>query len=329
MKKIISIIFILMIFMGVILIPNNTYAYCNTIRFTKDVSAVQLILADGQVLYDLEIERKATASTTGLISSNFKNLNMIFVMETENGVSENKESINNFIDKIYELYSTSSDKVQMGIVPFEDLNDTEISSRTSTPNVNENILKNSQSDIKNEVYNLNVNSNQTLEEALKIVAYNLEMNDDANNNKNEEIQQIVILLTDGIENQTIKDNSNVVLRALSENMVTMYGILIESYQSQYDPLLNDIIEMKIVDGISLSNVEYQLENDVFTYINEYVVKRDTLVPKASNSGALLTSDVIVLTADEEEHVVNCAKLLEPDYLIEKKLFLVGENYLRN
>ena len=37
----------------------------------------------------------------------------------------------------------------------------------------------------------------------------------------------------------------------------------------------------------------------------------------------------LLTADEEEHVVDCAKLLEPDYLIEKKLFLVGEKYLRN
>ena len=37
----------------------------------------------------------------------------------------------------------------------------------------------------------------------------------------------------------------------------------------------------------------------------------------------------LLTADEEEDVVDYAKLLEPDYLIEKKLFLVGENYLRN
>ncbi|MCI9038838.1 MAG: VWA domain-containing protein [Clostridia bacterium] len=312
MKKFIKCIGIIIMLVSFIMSfrTNKSYGICNTVQFTKEVSAIQLTLADGKILYDLKVEKKVD-NQVNLLPESYKNLNLIFVIETQNGVAQNKAAINSFINKVYDLYGTNVDKIRMGIVPFEDLTQDEVDSRTNSINTNETILKNSKSEIINDVNNLQQNSRRTLQEALITVQNNFST---YYISQNDRLLQYMILITDGIENaninvrvngieQNMVDASNVVLKDLSNNnMVAMYGLLIDINRSRDANLrrvLDGVLEMTASEDLSLYNVGIQLENSVYEYINQFVIRESTLVPSGGVTDTLFTPDAIILTADEE------------------------------
>jgi len=173
--KLISVIFVIVCVL--ILMSNQSYGICNTIRFSKEVSAVQLILADGRVLYDIKVNKNIPSQPDETLKeTSYKNLNLIFVVETENGVAENKASISQFINQIYTLYGDNASKIKMGVVPFQDLSQTQINARVNPVASRGDILKNSQADILNEVNNIQANNERTLQEALTEVQENMSDN---------------------------------------------------------------------------------------------------------------------------------------------------------
>ena len=178
MKKIMKLISMMFIAVSsLILMSNQAYGICNTIRFSKEVSAVQLILADGRVLYDIKIDKNIPSQPDNTLKeTSYKNLNLIFVVETQNGVAENKASITQFINQIYTLYGDNASKIKMGIVPFQDLSQAQINARVNPVSSRGDILKNSQADIINEVNNIQVNNERTLQEALTEVQENMSDN---------------------------------------------------------------------------------------------------------------------------------------------------------
>ena len=200
----------------ILLLPNKSYGICNTVRFSKEISAVRLTLANGQILYDTKIDKK-TVDLNNLTSDSYKNLNIIFVIETENGLEENKQSIKSFIEKVYLLYGKNENKVQIGIVPFRDLTQSEIDNRIINDEkaddndkqdennedeeevnlLEEDILKETKQDVLNEIDRLENNNNQTLIEAITIAQNNFL---DNNGSGNDRLLQYMVLITDGKEN---------------------------------------------------------------------------------------------------------------------------------
>lgn len=299
MKKKLSIFLILFVIASLIvfLAPSKSYAICNTVTFTKEVTAVQLTLADGRIYSNMSIARNVNAQQT-LLPSNLKNLKIMFVVDTENGIEQNKYSIADFIGKVYSLYANNASKVQMGITGFKDFSPEELTNRGYIPSGSYNTLKNSKQDILNEVYYLS-DSNYTLTEALAIAQENISNN---NGNRNDELLQYVVLITNGIDNDEIATSSNVILRDMSENMVAMYGLLIgisQNENSSMQKLFDRVYEMTVADNVSYSNVKYQLENSVYDYISQFVIKTSTLMPSGGDSNTLLTPDKIIITIDAE------------------------------
>ncbi len=303
MKKIIKYIFILCIIIisATFCIPNKVKGICNTIRFSKDLTAVQLILNDGTILYDIKIN-EASTEPSSLTSINYKNLNLVFIVETENGLMQNKTAISNFIEGIYQLYSTAEDKIKIGIIPFNDLSQDEANARTQgqKPDIEQEIWKNTKKDAKDEVVKLKNENKQTLEEALLITQNNVVSNRGGTNNG--EIVQQVVIITDGIDNENVASASNTILKDLGGNMIAMYGIFIEATQKSNDNLAKlskGVSELRVAEGIKREDVEYQLENDVSQYIQEFMVREFTLLPSGGNENTLITGDSIILFVDEE------------------------------
>ena len=299
MKRRIGIFLVLCIIASLIvfLVPSNSYAICNTVTFTKEVTAVQLTLADGSIFSNMSIDRNINTQPT-LLPNNFKSLKLMFVLDTENGIEQNKLSIADFIEKIYGLYENNTSKIQMGITGFKDFSSEELIDRSYIPSIEYNTLKNSKQDILNEVYYLN-ESSYTLTEALAIAQENVTNN---NGERNDELLQYIVLITDGIDNEEIAASSNVILRDMSDNMVAMYGLLIGTSQnenSSMQKIFDRVYEMTVADYISYSNVKYQLENSVYDYISQFVVKTSTLMPSGGDRNTLLTPDKIIITIDAE------------------------------
>lgn len=299
MKKVVKFIFCLILIITniTIFVPNKVDAICNTIRFSKEVSAINLTLADGTVLYDLAVSKNATPDVSTLTPTNYKNLNLIFIIDTKTGLTEKKNAVNGFIDKVYsDLYPTAPDKIKMGVIPFNDLSDTEIAGRSSVPDATQNVWKSSKDDIKNSVNNLQASSNQTLEDALTIAYNNMEPNDGSRNN---ELVQEIVIISNGINNSNICVNSNTLLKDLGERMIAMYGIFIDVPEdnSNIKNLTKEIYELKIA-YLSLSNVQTQLEFAVLEYIKQYMVNESTIIPKV-NKTSMVTNNSITLFVDEE------------------------------
>ncbi len=313
----------------ILLLPNKSYGICNTVRFSKEISAVRLTLANGQILYDTKIDKK-TVDLNNLTSDSYKNLNIIFVIETENGLEENKQSIKSFIEKVYLLYGKNENKVQIGIVPFRDLTQSEIDNRIINDEkaddndkqdennedeeevnlLEEDILKETKQDVLNEIDRLENNNNQTLIEAITIAQNNFL---DNNGSGNDRLLQYMVLITDGIENgntnveineveQNVITSSNVILKDLSnENMVAMYAMLVGFQKNEtIEKLIDSVYEMTTANSLSLENVKYQLENNVYDYISQYIIRESTIVPTSSGIGQpVLMSNQILLLVDEE------------------------------
>lgn len=315
-RKIELIIIVFVIFCILILMSNQSYGICNTIRFSKEVSAVQLILADGRMLYDIKVDKNVN-DQQNLRETSYKNLNLVFVVETENGVAENKASVAQFINQIYALYGDNDSKIKMGIVPFKDLSEEQIAARTVLPASMGNILKNSKTDILNDVNNLQADNTRTLQEALMAVQESL--SDNPYGGSNGELLQYMVLITDGIQNENMCVSSNVILKDLSENMVSMYGMMIGTNANtnpNMQKLFNRIYEMQVANNVLLANVAYQLKNGAYEYISQFIIKESTLMPSGGDANTVLTPDRVILTADEEilhgatlkiEYIMSCSR----------------------
>lgn len=301
MKKMIKIlicaIFIVSSFTA--FIPNKVYGICNTVRFTKEVSAVQLILADGTVLDDARIE-KSVPSQTNILPNAYKDLDMIFIVKTDNGIEQNKTAVSKFVEKIYELYQGNTSRIKMGIIPFEECSQDELDARGEDVDVDQNILKNNKEEILNEISNLNEDNNQQLNEALMIAQNNF-----INNPKgasNDVLLQYVILITDEIESEEVCIASNTILMDLSNNMVGIYAIFVGVNQNSNENLknlTNLVLELVVANDISLADVEYQLTNSVYQYISQFIIRESALMPTGGGPNMLLTPNSIILFADEE------------------------------
>lgn len=284
------IVFIITLFSG------ETYAICNTVRFSKEVSAVQLRLADGSILHDMKVS-KNIESQVNILPATYKNLNVVFVVETQNGVESNKLSITQFVKKVYQLYGSNANKIKMGIVPFKDVEPESEPIEISEEEKN-SLIKNTEQEILNAITNLDKENNQTLQKALMITQENLEGN--LYGNKNDQLLQCVILITDGISHEEVCVASNVILKDLSENMVTMYGMLVgTSKTNNLEKLVKNVSEMTIAENVSLVNVGTQLVSSVYDYISKYVIRESTLIPVGGGGNTLFTSDSLILFADEE------------------------------
>lgn len=136
---------------------------------------------------------------------------------------------------------------------------------------------------------------------------------------NSQLLQYMILITDGIANEDICVSSNVILKDLSENMVSMYGMLIgknANTDNNLKKLFNRIYEMQVANDILLANVAYQLKNGAYEYISQFIIKESTLMPSGGDKNTVLTPDRVILTADEEilhgatlkiEYIMSCSR----------------------
>lgn len=321
MKKKIAIVCItFMIINFIILILGQSYAVCNTVTFTKEVSAVRLTLADGSTLYDIGVNRSVsdaiTSPSTTVLPESYKRLNLIFVVETNFGVEQNKASMKQFINKIYNLYGDSASKIQMGVIPFEDLSDEEISLRPDGNYTSGSILKNSKMDIDDAVNNMEVNSKRTLNEALELTSSQL--SNFATGGGNSQLLQYIVLITDGIDNQNVCTQGNVILRSLSDEMIAMYGVLVNtnSRNANLRILFSNVPEMAAANNIPLGNVGLQLCYSAYDYISQFVIKQSKILPTGGDKNTLMTPDGIILTADEEilhgatlwiEYTMSCSR----------------------
>lgn len=136
---------------------------------------------------------------------------------------------------------------------------------------------------------------------------------------NSQLLQYMVLITDGIENENMCVSSNVILKDLSENMVSMYGVLIgknANANSNLQKMFNRVYEMTVANDVLLANVAYQLKNSAYEYISEFVIKESTIMPSGGDKNTVLTPDRIILTADEEilhgatlkiEYIMSCSR----------------------
>ena len=111
MKKIIIFSMIVTLICNLcIFFPNSCYASCNTVRFTKEVNAVQLILADGKMIQNIKIDKNA--SKEKVTTKSYKRLKIVFVVNTnikdKEELNLTKKTVNDCIDKTYNLYDSKS-----------------------------------------------------------------------------------------------------------------------------------------------------------------------------------------------------------------------------
>lgn len=278
----------------IIFMPNTSYGICNTFNFSKEVSAVQLILANGHILNDIRVSKNVT-SQTQLFEDNYKSLNLVFLIETDDSIYQNRTNIISFINKLYDFYGQYANKIHIGIIPFSE------NFNASNHYQAGNIYKNSKEEVINEVYNLQKNNGLSLEQALKITVEEGTLKENIGGVNNEELLQQIILITNGIENEETLVGSNVILKILNENMIAMYGIIIGNwYQSnKFSILSNEIDELLISNIESERDISSQLENDVYNYISNYVIDDTGFMPTGGDKNTMLMSNRIVLIADSE------------------------------
>lgn len=295
MKKAVSLICILFIITNLIFfIPNTSYGICNTFRFSKEVSAVQLILANGNILYNLKVDKDIKAQQK-VSSNSYKNLNLVFMIETEDEIYQNKSTITSFINKIYELYGDSANKLSIAIIPFS-----ENGSNNYSYYQTENLYKSNKEEVLNEINNPQ-NNNLSLEGALRIAARGNSLKENKGGVKNEELLQQIVIITDGIKNEEELWSSNAILRILDENMISMYSIIVgDWYQSEECSILTSNLNGMMLSNISnASDIGNQLNNDVYEYVSNYVVDTSNFMPTGGGKGNMLMPDRIVLTVDSE------------------------------
>lgn len=84
-------------------------------------------------------------------------------------------------------------------------------------------------------------------------------------------------------------------------MVAMYGIIIgDWYESQECAILTENVNGMMLSKIdNVQDIESQLNNDVYVYINNYVIDTSNFMPSGKVEGAMLMSDKVVLIVDSE------------------------------
>ncbi len=285
----------------IFLLPSKTNAVCNTANFTKDIRAVRLTLADGTVFSNMLIETGTLQSQPNVGANNFKDLNLIFLVKAEDAtaVETIKYGINSFLEQLYAFYgnpadgSALSNKIRIGIIPFKDIPSTGAGSTT-------NVLKTGKTQIRNEIANLNTSQDQSLKDALDITL-NI-MTENSSGGRNNDLAQQIVLITDGLQDEQVCMDANVVLRDLSDNMIAMYGILSNvspSSNTNMDKLTTGIYEMVTTTVSSWGQVEAQLLGYVLDYIKQFGVRTSTLTPIGSGLNTIFSSEGIVITVDEE------------------------------
>ncbi len=81
MKKIINFILTILVMTNLIFfVPNTSYGICNTFNFKKELSAVQLILPNGNILYNMKVDKNLDTQTQ-LSGDVYKDLNLVFLIE--------------------------------------------------------------------------------------------------------------------------------------------------------------------------------------------------------------------------------------------------------
>ena len=79
-------LFILLLLILVLIAPRS-YGWCNTVSFKKTISAIKLTLSDGQVMYNMVVNKDRTSNTNvRLAKENYKELNLTYV----NSYTKNK-----------------------------------------------------------------------------------------------------------------------------------------------------------------------------------------------------------------------------------------------
>lgn len=291
MKKIIIslISIILMIFNFWIFIPNRAYGICNTFNFKKKLSAVQLTLANGQIIHDIRVDKNLT-NQTALTAENYKDLKLVFILEDEDSIYYNRDKIKGFINKIYDYYGVYGEqKIKIGITTFSEQ---AIDDQDDSEN---NIYNSNKDEILNKIDNLSRDKKASLTKTLERIVENggIEENDGG---KNSQLLQQIVLITDGINEEESK-RANSTLSILSNNMVAMY--LIKTSDWDESELVKKIYEMKVPANNDVENIGYQLENDLYEYISEYVINDYTFMPEAGGQNAMMMSDKVALIADTE------------------------------
>ena len=156
---------ILVILLCISFIPKQSYAICNTFNFSKEVSAVQLTLANGVVLHDIRVDKNIKAQRP-IFGDVYKTLNLVFIIEAESNIYKNKAKLISFIEKLYDLYGDNADKIKIGILSF----DGSLMEKEFDDNFDRDIYKNSKEEVIEQINNLETfNTRKTLESALRTV----------------------------------------------------------------------------------------------------------------------------------------------------------------
>ena len=169
LKKVTTII-ITIILIGLVFTNQKCYAICNTIRAKKEISAINLTLSNGQTLYDFEVKQSGISS--GVLNpaqlQNTRSLDLIFLIDTDSSdLDAEKNIVKTAIDSFKNLYLDNGlSKLSVGIIGFN--NNSMSSSEFSGQTLNIKNIASQESEIINELNNLNKNKNMNILQATEL-----------------------------------------------------------------------------------------------------------------------------------------------------------------
>lgn len=313
MKKLFSTI--LIIINIVLLIPSNSYGICNTVNFTKNISAIQVILSDGTIIHDIRLSDTSKAGID-VKRENYKNLNLIFMINTgmeSAALAETKNTIRNCItllhDQVYGgnnfVASYNADgtpktsKINLDVIAFKTLDSegTAGSGKSSWINSVARDASNEDSAEKKTMARLEKQitdgkDNRNLEQALKKAQKTFD------NYDNTRLLQYIILITDKTENDDIITASNSILKDLTDNnMIGAYIVSVSgTVNSSLDKLMKGIYAVQY-SSTSIGNIESLVRINAINAIKESLIKAASLVPLSDSPFVQIAPNVIYLISD--------------------------------
>lgn len=331
MKKIISLICVISLMLSFILsIPSTTYGVCNIVRLRKDVSAVQLILSNGQMLHNLRFKR--AKATSAAVYDTFKTLKFVFVVNTnDSDLDSSKDIIKDAIDRIFKTYEEFTEgeyasgpaytqysqkiaeKLNIAILPFNGMLDGEGGETpydiftTIDKNIGKDNAETKKESIKDKVDKLEQEENsRSLEDAIKIVQASTggivggtglnPPSDDDDDGDGDELR-IMGLVTGGnmnCEEEHVAKIKILVSDTINSNMISVYHAKINPEFSVVIPIGVDVIS-----GTTIEKIKNDFSDKISEGIKTGGIKIQELFPDGTYENVLVTPDQIQLICENE------------------------------
>ena len=309
MLKKVTVILIVLIIINMIFLTQSSYAICNTVRMKKEISAVKLTLSNGQVLYNFGVKEKASNSITlnPTQVTKVKNLDIIFLIDTQTSNLEAEKNVaKTAINSFKNYYSNNLSKLNVGIIGFND-NEMAKEEHEKTSYSLKNIATD-ETKINEELTNLQ-NTDRSIAQAIGLVYPNI-----VPGGPNTGIQQVVVIISDGISNKLNSEvyttDSNLILKnVMEQSMTSVYATI--SGKTGLEQVLSGLENFTNVYELNTLSGLFTNRGTIYNEIVDNVLDSNSNMLDA-NANNVLVSDKIFLFLDTE---IAHGATLEIEYLI--------------